>query len=84
MGNLRRLNGEDGLDPDAVVSVEEYSQMATQMILSTEIVSKPFIISEHTPIIITEVPEMGINVFFQHALHLLTLALKTTVSIKFI
>ena len=84
MGNLRCLDGEDGLDPDVVVSVEEYSQMATRTILSTEIVSKLFIISEHTPITITEVPETGIDVFFQHTLHLLTLALKTTVSIKFI
>ena len=74
----------DGLDPDVVVSVEEDLQTTTWMILSMEIVSKPIIISEHTPIIITEVPEMGVDVFFQRALHLLTLALKTTVSIKFI
>ena len=78
------MDGEDGLDPDAVVSVKEDSQMTTGTILSTEIVSKPFLISEHTPIIITEVPEMGIDVFFQHTLRLLTLALKTTISIKFI
>ena len=83
MGNLQCLNGEDGLEP-AVVSVEEDSLMATWTILSMEIVSKLFIISERTPIIITEVPDMGIKVFFQHALHLLTLALKTAISIKFI